>query len=61
MAALMDRFEQAPGAVVVFGPGGLAYVVGTVLLTVALLRSHSVAAWVAVAFGAGLLRPDRSP
>jgi hypothetical protein len=55
MAALMDRFEQAPGAAAVFGPGGLAYVVGTVLLTVALLRSHSVPAWVAVAFGAGLL------
>ena len=36
MVALMTRFDEAPGNAAVFGIGGLAYLVGTVLLTIAL-------------------------
>lgn len=55
MAALMDRFDNAGGASLIFGPGGLAFLVGSVLLTIALLRTARVPSWAAVLFGVGLV------
>ena len=55
MAALMTRFEEAPGAAAVFGVGGFAYLVGTVLLTVGLARAEGFPVWIALAVGGGLI------
>lgn len=55
MAALLDRFDNASGAQLFFGPGGLAFVAGTVLLTIALFRSRAVPRWAAVAFLVGMV------
>ena len=55
MAALLDRFDNSPGAAVFFLPGGLAYMVSTVLLTIALTRSADTPTWAALSLGAGLL------
>jgi hypothetical protein len=55
MAALMTRFDEAPGAGAVFGAGGLAYLVGTLLLTVGLARAEGFPVWIALAVGGGLI------
>lgn len=55
MAALLDRFENAGGSGVVFGLGGLSFVVGTVLLTVALIRAGSTPAWASALFAVGIV------
>lgn len=55
MAALMTRFDEAPGAAAVFGTGGLAYLVGTVLLTIGLARVRDLPVWIALAIGGGLI------
>jgi hypothetical protein len=55
MAGLLDRFDNAGGAELFFGPGGLAFLVGSILLTVALVRSRAVPVWVSVAFLTGLV------
>jgi hypothetical protein len=55
MAALQDRFDNAGGAALFFGPGGLAFLVGTVALAVALVRCPSVGRWVGIAFAVGNL------
>src|SRR6185369_4411896 len=41
MAALLHRFDNAAGVGVVFSVGGLAILIGVVLLTVGLIRTHA--------------------
>ena len=55
MAALLDRFDNAGGAGVLFGPGGLAFAVGAIVLTIAMVRTHVVPLWAALAFGIGMV------
>ncbi len=55
MAALLDRYDNSPGAAIFFLPGGLAYMVATVLLTIALVRTQDVPSWTGVTLGLGLL------
>ncbi|HJQ42988.1 MAG TPA: hypothetical protein VJ831_07885 [Jatrophihabitantaceae bacterium] len=55
MAALLDRFDNAGGAGVFFGPGGIAFLVGTLLLSVAMVRTPELPRWAAVLFGVGLI------
>lgn len=55
MAALLDRFDNAGGAQLFFGPGGLAFAVGSVLLTVALVRTRAIPVWASVAFLVGMV------
>src|SRR3954453_19537150 len=49
MAALLERFDTASGVGAVFSVGGLAVLIGTVMLTIGLIRSGVVPAWVAIA------------
>lgn len=53
MAAVIDRFDNAGGAQVLFGPGGLSFLVGSLLLAIAMFRTRSVPRWAAVVFFAG--------
>jgi hypothetical protein len=53
MAALLHRFDNVAGASVVFSIGGLAIVVGIVLLSIALYRAHAVPTWTCVGVVAG--------
>jgi hypothetical protein len=55
MAALLERYDSSPGASIFFLPGGLAYMVATVLLTIALLRTDDVPGWAGISLGLGLL------
>ena len=55
MAALLDRFDNATGAQLFFGPGGLAFLVGSVLLTAALVRTRAIPVWASVAFLVGMI------
>jgi hypothetical protein len=55
MAALLDRFDNSAASDIFFLPGGLSWLVGTVLLTIALARSRVVPVWVALTFGVGSL------
>jgi hypothetical protein len=55
MAALLDRVDNAGGSSLFFGPGGLAFLVGSVLLTIALIRARVVPVWVSLAFEAGIV------
>lgn len=55
MAAALDRFDNASGAAVVFAVGGLSILVGSVLLTIALLRTRLAPAWAAVGLSAAIL------
>jgi membrane-bound ClpP family serine protease len=55
MAALLHRFDNVAGASVVFSLGGIAIVVGMVLLSLALYRSRAVPAWAAAGLVAGTL------
>jgi hypothetical protein len=48
MAELLKRFDDTAGSSVVFGVGGLAVLVGVVVLAIALHRSRAVPAWTAV-------------
>jgi hypothetical protein len=54
MAALIDRFDNTAGASLPFAITGIALLVGTVLLTVALVRNRAVPTWAAVTFGAAV-------
>jgi hypothetical protein len=49
MAALSDRYEAGTGWI--YGIGGLAVVVGTIALGIALWRTHVVPRWVALGLG----------
>lgn len=53
-AALLDRFDANAGANVLFMVTGIGLLVGTVLLTTALVRHPAVSSWAAFAFGAGV-------
>jgi len=55
MAALLDRVDNAGGASLFFGPGGLAFLVGSILLTVALIRTRVVPLWVSAGFLLGIV------
>jgi hypothetical protein len=55
MAALLDRVDNAAGASLFFAPGGLAFLAGSILLTVALVRTRAVPVWVSVAFLLGVV------
>jgi hypothetical protein len=55
MAALIDRFDNSGGSSVVFGVGGLAFVAGTILLSIALLRSRRTPAWATALFALGIV------
>jgi hypothetical protein len=48
MAALLHRFDNAGGVSAVFSLGGLAVLVGTVMLTTGLIRARVAPAWVAL-------------
>jgi hypothetical protein len=45
MAALLERFDTAGGVGIVFSVGGLSILIGTVLLTIGLIRSRVAPAW----------------
>jgi hypothetical protein len=53
MAALLHRFDNVAGASIVFSIGGLAVVLGIVLLSIALYRAQAVPAWACVGLVAG--------
>jgi len=55
MAALADRYENAAGVSLIYSLGGLAIVVGTLLLAVATWRTRVVPRWSAVALLAGTI------
>jgi len=55
MAALLHRFDNVAGASLVFALGGLAIVIGMVLLSIALYRSRTAPAWAAAALVAGMV------
>src|SRR4051794_559504 len=48
MAALLHRFDNAAGVGVVFSVGGLAVLIGVILLTVGLIRTRVAPAWAAI-------------
>src|SRR3954453_14860758 len=48
MAALLHRFDSAAGTGVVFSVGGLAVLIGVILLTVGLIRAQVAPAWAAI-------------
>jgi hypothetical protein len=53
MAALLHRFDNVAGASLVFSIGGLAVLLGIVLLAIALVRSHAAPAWASAGLVAG--------
>jgi len=55
MAELLDRANNASGAAVFFGPGGMAFLAGSILLTVALIRTRVAPVWVSVTFLLGIV------
>jgi len=55
MVALFDRAENSTWSGLFFASGGISFLIGSVLLAVALWRSHALAPWVAVLFGGGLV------
>src|SRR5581483_6811360 len=50
MTALLDRVDNAAGIQTLFQVCGIGLLVGTVMLTVALVRSASVPSWAAIVF-----------
>jgi hypothetical protein len=55
MAALLHRYENAPGASIIFVVGAIALVVGTVLLAFALRRTRVAPLWAAVLIPVGMV------
>jgi hypothetical protein len=55
MAALLDRFDNAAGVGVVFSVGGLAVLIGVILLTIGLIRTRIAPAWAAIGLSAATL------
>jgi hypothetical protein len=55
MAALATRYESATGSSLLFTIGGLALIVGLVLLAIALVRSHTAPTWAAVGIVLGAI------
>lgn len=50
MVALMHRYENAPAASAIFMVGAIAFVVGCILLAVALVRTHAAPVWAGILF-----------
>ena len=48
MAALLQRFDDSSGVDTVFSVGGLAVLIGVVMLTVGLIRGRAAPAWAAI-------------
>lgn len=48
MAALLKRFDDATGVGTVFSVGGVAVVIGTLMLTIGLIRARIAPAWAAI-------------
>ena len=61
MAALVTRYNAAPGAALIFMIGGLATLSGTLLLSAGLWRAHAVPAWTAIAISDRHDRQHRRP
>lgn len=55
MTALFARADDAPGIGLVFATGGLSFLVGSVLLSVALARTTAVPTWAGVGFGLAMV------
>jgi hypothetical protein len=55
MAALADRYENAAGSSLLFAIGGLALIVGLVLLAIALWRTSAAPAWAAAGIPVGVI------
>ena len=55
MAAALDRFENAGGAGIVFTVGGLSILIGSVLLTIGLIRERLAPAWAAAGLSIAVL------
>jgi len=55
MAALVARYNAAPGAALIFMIGGLATLSGTLLLSAGLWRAHAVPAWTAIAVAVAMI------
>jgi hypothetical protein len=55
MAALAERYENAAGATVVFTVGGLALIIGLLILGVALWRLRLAPAWAAIGVPVGVI------
>lgn len=53
MAALLHRYDNVAGSTLVFSIGGLAIVVGIVLLSIALYRAQAAPAWASIGLVAG--------
>lgn len=51
MTALLDRFDNAAGTGLIFQISGICLLIGTVLLTIALVRAPAVPSWATLAFG----------
>lgn len=55
MVDLITRVDESPGVGLFYGTGGLAFMVGSVVVTLALWRSRAVPTWAAVSLGLGLV------
>lgn len=55
MAALLDRYDNSTAASLFYLPGGLAFLVGAALLSLALWRTRVAPRWVAASLGIGLV------
>ena len=53
MAAVLHRYDQTLGSSLVFSIGGLSFLVGILLLSIALRRARVVPMWVAVGMPLG--------
>ena len=53
MVALAERYQNAAGSSLIFSIGGLALIVGLVLLTVAMWRTGAAPGWAALALPLG--------
>lgn len=55
MVALLERFDEATGAGIVFGVGGLTALIGTVLLSVGLIRGRVAPTWAAIGLSVAIV------
>lgn len=54
-AALIDRFDNAAGINLMFAITGIGLLIGTVLLSIALVRNDNVPSWAAVVFAVAVV------